>query len=485
MASISAKFKGFFAPMNMTEGNSLKQILRFSIPLLIGNFAQQMYSTVDAIVVGNYIGDNALGAVGLSFPIIMLIFALFIGISTGAGITVSHCFGANDRPQLNKAVGTIIVLAFWAGLFCTALGVFISRPLLRLLGTPPEMLDMAVMYQTIYFAGVISLIYFNILSGVLRGMGDSVSPLLYLFFASALNIVLDILFVTRLHMTTDGVALATVISQTLAALLAYRRLKRMGDVLDVNRKTIRMDRAIAGKIIRLGLPLGAMQAVFSVQMILVQALMNSMGPLVVTTFTAVMRVDGFIMMPNFTFAAAATTFTAQNYGAKKLSRIRRGQQDTLKIALTSSLFLMVCLLLFGRQLMSVFTDTEAVVALGARVLRILAVGYVAFAVLQTFVGVMNGMSQTTIPMILGVITALAVRLPLAYLLAFLTRSEVWPNGNPDALYFSQLIAWVFNTVLTVLIFRYGKWRARAESLITDTAPPDGDNRSGQVEGILE
>jgi putative MATE family efflux protein len=463
MTQISAKLKKFFAPMDMTEGNSLKQIIRFSIPLLIGNFAQQMYSTVDAIVVGNYIGDNALGAVGLSFPLIMLIFALFIGISTGAGITVSQYFGARDRLMLNKAVGTIIVLAFWAGLACTVLGVAVARPLLTLLNSPPEMLDMASMYLVIYFGGVISLVYFNILSGVLRGMGDSVSPLFYLLFASLLNVALDILFVTSFGMTTDGVALATVIAQTLAALLAYRKLRRMADVVDVNRSTVKLDKGISRKIIRLGLPLGAMQMVFSMQAVLVQALMNSMGSTVVTTLTAVMRVDGFIMMPNFTFAAAATTFTAQNFGAKKLARIRRGQRDTLVIALTSALILVTCILLFGRQLMNVFTSTEAVVSLGARFLRILAAGYVAFAVLQTFVGVMNGMSQTTIPMIMSIITTLGIRLPLAYLIAHLTRSAVWPNGNPDAIYFSLLAAWVFNMIATSLIYRFGKWRKRAES----------------------
>lgn len=449
--------------MDMTEGNSLKQILKFSIPLLIGNFAQQMYSTVDAIVVGNYIGDNALGAVGMSFPIIMLIFALFIGVATGAGITVSQFFGAKDRLMLNKAVGTILMLAFWAGLACTAVGVSITRPLLVLLDSPPEMLDMASMYLTIYFAGIMGFIYFNILCGVLRGMGDSVSPLLYLFIASGLNIVLDILFVTQFHMTTDGVALATIIAQGLTAILAYRKLTKMTEVLDVSRSTMKIDRGILKKIFKLGLPVGATQAIFSVQAILVQALMNSMGPVVVTTLTAVMRVDGFIMMPNFTFAAAATTFTAQNYGARRLDRIRKGHKDTLKIALTAALILVSCILLFGRQLMGIFTDTEAVLRLGARFLRILAAGYVAFAVLQTFAGVMQGMSQTTIPMIMSVITTLCVRLPLAYLIASLTRSELWPNGNPDAIYISLLCAWVFNMTLTMIIFRFGKWRRRAES----------------------
>jgi len=484
MASISAKLKGFFAPMNMTEGNSLKQIVRFSIPLLIGNFAQQMYSTVDAIVVGNYIGDSALGAVGLSFPIMMLIFALFIGLSTGAGITVSQYFGARDRAMLDKAVGSIVMLSLWASVACTVLGVVVSRPLLVLLGTPPEMLDMAAGYLTIYFAGIVSVIYFNILSGVLRGLGDSVSPLIYLFIASGLNIVLDILFVTRLHMTTDGVALATVISQTLTAVLAYRKLTHMKNVLTVNRAVLKLDRGVVRKIFKLGLPVGATQAIFSVQAILVQSLMNSMGPVVVTMYTAVMRVDGFIMMPNFTFGAAATTFTAQNYGAKRMDRIRQGQRDTLKAALACALLLMVCILLFGRQLMSVFTTTEAVVELGARMLRILAAGYVAFAVLQTFAGVMNGMSQTTIPMILSIVTTIGIRLPLAYLLAYLTRTPQWPNGNPDAIYFSLLSAWVFNMTMTILIFHFGKWRKRAEGYLDGTRPPDGKPKE-QVEGVLE
>ncbi len=463
MTQISGKLKRFFAPMDMTEGNSLKQIIRFSIPLLIGNFAQQMYSTVDAIVVGNYIGDSALGAVGLSFPLIMLIFGMFIGVSTGAGITVSQYFGAKNRLMLNKAVGTIIMLAFWAGTACTLLGTVIARPLLKLLNSPPEMMDMAVSYLTIYFGGVISLVYFNILSGVLRGMGDSVSPLIYLMVASLVNIALDILFVTQFGMTTDGVALATVIAQTLAAALAFRKLRRMKNVVDVDRSTVKMEKSIAGKIIKLGAPLGAMQMVFSMQAVLVQALMNSMGPMVITTLTAVMRVDGFIMMPNFTFAAASTTFTAQNFGAKKLDRIRQGQKATLKVALVSSLFLVTCILLFGRQLMTVFTSTEAVIALGARFLRILAAGYVAFAILQTLVGVMNGMSQTTIPMILSIISTMVVRLPLAYLIAHLTQSVTWPNGNPDAIYISLLISWVFNATAIAAIFRWGKWRKRAES----------------------
>jgi len=451
--------------MDMTEGNSLRQIVRFSIPLLIGNFAQQMYSTVDAIVVGNYIGDSALGAVGLSFSPIMLIFALFIGISTGAGITVSQYFGAKDRQMLGKAVGTVIVLAFVSGGICTLLGVSVARPLLVLLGSPPEMLDMAATYLTIYFGGVISLVYFNILSGVLRGMGDSISPLLYLLFASVLNIALDILFVTQFGMKTDGVALATVIAQTFAALLAFRKLRRMTEVVDVKRSDLKLNRGIAGKIIRLGLPLGAMQMVGSMQAVLIQALVNSMGSLVVTTITAVMRVDGFIMMTNFSFATAATTFTAQNFGAKKLARIRKGHRDMLKIALTSSLILVTGIVLFGRQLMELFTSTDAVAASGARFFRILAAGYVAFAVLQTFVGAMNGMSQTTIPMIMSIIATMGVRLPLAYLIAYLMRSAAWPNGNPDAIFISLLIAWVFNATVTGLIYHFGRWRKRVETRV--------------------
>ena len=469
MQRISKGFKRFFGPRDMTTGNPMTELILFSVPLLLGNFAQQLYSTVDAIVVGNYIGDNALGAVGLTFPVLNLMLALFMGVSTGAGIVVSQYFGAKDRALLSRGVGTILVVTLWAGVITTVIGMLISRPLLVLLGTPAEMIDMAAMYLEILFLGITGCAYYNIIGGILRGLGDSVSPLLYLLLATVLNIGLDILFVAVFKMTTDGVAWATIIAQSISAVFCYLKLTRMTDVLDVSRKTLKVDRAIALRTLKLGLPAGLTQAIFSLQAVVVQSLMNTLGPLVVTAGTAVMRVDGFAMMPNFTFGIAATTFSGQNLGAKQLDRVRRGARDALVLAVSCATVLTVCLLLFGRQLMGVFTDTYDVVNLGANMMSILAVGYVAFGVTQTLSGVMRGMNETVMPMWVSIIVTVGIRLPLAYLLAWLTRSPQWPNGDPACLYVSLLIAWLTGMVLTTMMYKHGKWRKRAEACFAPEA----------------
>jgi putative MATE family efflux protein len=463
MRTLTSGIKRFFAPRDMTAGKPMTELIMFSVPLLLGNFAQQLYNTVDAIIVGNYIGDDALGAVGLTAAIINLLLALFAGLATGAGIVVSQYFGAKDRATLSRSVGTIIVATFWAVAITTAVGVLAARPILILLGTPDEMLEMAYQYMVIFFAGIIGFAFFNMLSGILRGLGDSASPLVYLLFATVLNIFLDIAFVTRFGMSTDGVALATVISQTLSAMFCYHRLTRMTDVLDVNRHTIRMDKTIVMRAIKLGLPAGIAQAVVTLQAVIVQSLMNSLGAVVVTTYTAVMRVDGFAMMPNFTFGIAATTFTGQNLGAKRLDRVKQGTGDTLKLALICASTLVLCILIFGRQLVGVFTSTEEIVDLGAKMMRILAVGYIAFGLTQTLSGVMRGMNETVVPMWIGLIQTVIIRLPLAYLFAAVSKSAEWPNGDPSCLYWSLLISWLAGCLITVIVYKKGKWRRRAES----------------------
>ena len=213
-----------FAPRDLTQGSPMSGIALFSIPLLLGNLAQQLYNTVDAIVVGRYVGDAALGAVGLAGPVLNLMIVLFMGISTGATIVVSQYFGAKDREALSRAVGTTVMLTLWSGILMSVIGMLCARPLLLLLGTPEEMLDMASDYLFIIMLGITGMAFYAILSGVLRGLGDSVSPLIYLLIASLLNIVLDIAFITLLGMTTDGVAWATIIAQGVSAVLCFLRL---------------------------------------------------------------------------------------------------------------------------------------------------------------------------------------------------------------------------------------------------------------------
>lgn len=454
------KLQALFAPRDLTVGNTMSGIIMFSIPLLIGNIAQQLYNTVDAIVVGQYVGDAALGAVGLSMPVINLLLVLFMGISSGATIVVSQYFGAKDRKELSKAVGTTIMLTVISGLVMSIVGALLARPLLILLDTPEAMLDMASDYLIIVMIGMVSSGLYNILSGVMRGMGDSVSPLIFLLVACGLNIVLDILFVAGFGMTTDGVALATILAQAVSAFLCLRRLWRMKEHLDLDRSTLRVSRHIMKRVIRLGIPSGLTQMIFSLSSILIQSLTNSLGGSIVTANTMVMRVDGFAMMPNFTFGIAATTFAGQNIGARKLDRMFKGAKETLMIAVGTAIVMVAGILLLGKNLLYIFTQTPEVIALGEMMLRTLALGYIAFAASQVLQGIMRGAGETVIPMWISIIVTVVIRMPIAYIWAFLSRSPEFPNGAPMCLYGSLLIAWLCGCAISVFFYFRGKWRKR-------------------------
>ena len=453
-------FKTLFAPRDMTQGSPMKSILLFSIPLLIGNLVQQLYSTVDAIVVGHYVGDHALGAVGLSFPILNLMLVLFIGISSGAGIIVSQYFGAKDHAALSRSVGTLLVLTFWSSLFIMVISLLGVRPLLVLLKTPPEMITFAADYLIIVAAGFIGTAYYNILSGILRGLGDSATPLLSLVLAASLNVVLDIVFVAYFHMGTAGAALATIISQVISSVICFSKLRNMQDILIINKKTLKMDKPITRRIVQLGVPSGVAQMIFSFSSVLVQSLTNTLGPLVITAATAVMRVDGFAIMPSFTFSIAATTFTGQNVGARKMERVRQGALATLKLATAVSVFITIGILCFGTSLMAVFTQTPALVDMGVVMFRVLAFGYIVFGVTQTLMGVMRGAGDTVIPMWISILTTVVIRLPIAYIWAWMTKSPEFPNGHWMCLYGSLLLAWVLGCAITIFFYRKGTWKRR-------------------------
>ena len=456
----SSRVKDFFGVQDMTTGRPMSKLIRFSLPLLVGNLAQQLYNTVDSIVVGKYVGDTALAAVGTAGPILNLLLVLLIGVATGASILASQYFGAKDREGLSRVVGSTIVLTVLSGLIMMVLGYFTSSFLIGLIAPPPDVAEGAVTYLKIIFLGMLGASAYNILSGVLRGMGDSFYPLVYLVLACLLNIVLDILFVARFHMGVAGVAWATIIAQAISGVLCLIRLVGMKNLIDINARTLTPDGPITRRLCQLGLPAGITQGLFSMSAIVVQGLTNSMGTAVIAANVAIMRVDGFAMMPNFTFGTTSTTYVGQNIGAGHIDRVRQGIRDMLKLALATSGVLVACILLFGRQLIQLFTDTEDVITIGVYGLRWLSLGYIAFAVSQVLQGAMRGAGETMIPMWISIIATILIRLPLAWLLAFLTRSQAWPHGNPQALFASLLISWVLAMVITVIAHRKGAWRRR-------------------------
>ena len=450
--------KQLFSARDMTLGSPVKRIMEFSIPMLIGNIAQQLYNTADSVIVGHYVGDNALAAVGSASPILNLLLALFVGISTGAGIIVSQSFGAKDRDRLSKGIGNCIALTFIATIVIMVIGPIITMPMLRLLDTPDSIIDWCASYLNIYFLGIIGFFFYNMLSGILRGLGDSLSALGFLLLAASLNVVLDIWFVGGFNMGVAGVSLATVISQAISAVFCFLKLMKMGEHFDLNRSTVKLDKVVAKQIITIGVPSGITQAIMSMSMMVVQSLTNSMGEMVIAANVIIMRVDGFAMMPNFTFGQAMSVYTGQNVGAGKWDRVQKGVRQGSLLAQTVAIVLVGAILIFGRFLFGIFTTTTALIDLAQRMMQVMAVGYVAVSITQVLGGVMRGCGDTVTPMWISIFNTIVLRIPVAYILAYYTTSAEWPNGHPFALSISLLVSWVVGMIISVIAFRYGKTR---------------------------
>lgn len=455
------KIKKLFEPTDMTVGTPWKRIALFAFPLLIGNIAQQLYSTVDSIVVGKYVGDNALAAVGSSAPILNILLVLFVGISSGTTVMVSQYFGAKNKEELSATIGTSITLAAISSLVLMLVGPPFIRSILIALNTPESILDWCTSYLTISLYGIAGMAYYNILSGILRGMGDSFSTLVYLLIATVINIVLDVVFVAEFNMGVGGVALATVIAQGISAALCLLKLIRMKDTFDMNLRRLIPTKKHASTLIKLGIPSGLTQAIMSSAMIIVQSLTNSFGEAFIAANVIIMRVDGFAMLPNFSFGLAMTTYAGQNVGAGKYDRVTQGAKQGAIMAVLCSATITGIILIFGKGLMGIFTNTTSLVEMSRRLMGILAPGYIAMAVTQSLSGVMRGAGDTMTPMWISLMTTVGARVPLAYLISYLTRTEALPYGRCECIQISLLSSWLLGALLTFIFYRVGKWKKKA------------------------
>ena len=454
------KFKKLFQATDMTTGSPWKRIVIFTLPMLLGNIAQQLYSTVDSIVVGKYVGDNALAAVGSAAPILNLLLVLFVGISMGASIMVAQYFGAKQREELSQTIGNCITLTAIASLIIMVLSLVITRPLLELLDTPVAIVDWCEDYLLILFLGCAGSAFYNILCGILRGLGDAFSALVYLLVATIINIVLDILFVAYFDMGVAGVAWATIIAQAVSSVMCFFKLAKLADVFDLKPSYLKLNKIYANKVISLGLPSGLTQAIMSMAMIIVQALTNSFGEAFIAANVIVMRVDGFAMLPNMSFGTAMTTYTGQNVGAKKMDRVTQGAKEGTILAVATSTVLTMLILTFGKQLMGIFTETTSLVELSRTIMGIIAPGYIAVAVTMSVSGVMRGAGDTMTPMWISLFTTVAVRVPVAYILAYLTRSAEMPNGNQFCIQVSLVSSWLLGALITTIFYLRGKWKKK-------------------------
>lgn len=453
--------KRLFAPTDMTVGSPWKSIAIFTLPMLVGNIAQQLYSTVDSIVVGQEIGDNALAAVGSAAPVLNMLLALFIGISAGTNIMVSQYFGAKNREGLSYSIGNSITVTAAACLLLIAVASPLIRPALVLLKTPPSIIDWCAEYLMVCLVGMAGMAYYNILSGVLRGLGDSISALIYLLVATVLNIGLDIFFVKVVGMGVGGVAVATVISQFVSSALCLIKLSRMRDCFDFGLRFLKPKKQYVKTIIRLGIPSGLTQAIFSSAMIIVQSLTNCFGEQFIAANVVTMRVDGFAMMPNFSFGTALTTYAGQNVGAGLYDRVTKGAKQGTLMAVGCSATITGVILIFGKNLMRVFSETDELVEMSYYLMTILAVGYIAVAVTQSLSGIMRGAGDTMTPMWISLITTVAIRVPIAYGISYLTRTAELPYGRSECIQISLLSSWVIGAILTAIFYAAGRWKKKA------------------------
>lgn len=378
----------------MTEGSIWKKILFFSIPLILGNLFQQLYNTVDSIIVGNYIGSEALAAVGSSGSLINLLIGFCIGASAGAGVVIAQFYGAQDGEGVRKAVHTTIAIAIAAGAVLTVVGIVATPILLKAMGTPQEVFDQASIYLKVYFGGILFSVVYNMSAGILNAVGNSKRSLVYLMIAATSNIFLDLLFVVVLKMGIVGAAIATDISQLLSCIFIILFLVRSEDVYRVKLKDIRCYDNLLGKILKIGLPTGVQNIVISLSNVIVQSSVNSFGAVAMAGFAAYIKVDGFNILPVLSFSMAATTFVGQNVGAGRLDRVKKGMYVSVAMGIIYTVCTGILLLAFAPQVIGVFTQNGKVVEYGVYIMKFFCPFYWMLGILHILAGTIRGTGKT-------------------------------------------------------------------------------------------
>ena len=378
----------------MTEGSIWKKILFFSIPLILGNLFQQLYNTVDSIIVGNYIGSEALAAVGSSGSLINLLIGFCIGASAGAGVVIAQFYGAQDREGVRKAVHTTIAIAIAAGAVLTVVGIVATPILLKAMGTPQEVFDQASIYLKVYFGGILFSVVYNMSAGILNAVGNSKRSLVYLMIAATSNIFFDLLFVVVLKMGIVGAAIATDISQLLSCIFIILFLVRSEDVYRVKLKDIRCYDNLLGKILKIGLPTGVQNIVISLSNVIVQSSVNSFGAVAMAGFAAYIKVDGFNILPVLSFSMAATTFVGQNVGAGRLDRVKKGMYVSVAMGIIYTVCTGILLLTFAPQVIGVFTQNGKVVEYGVYIMKFFCPFYWMLGILHILAGTIRGTGKT-------------------------------------------------------------------------------------------
>ena len=437
----------------ITEGVIWKQLLLFFFPILIGSFFQQLYNTVDTIIVGQYVGKEALAGVGSTGTVINLWVGFFIGLAGGASVIISQYFGARDREDLSKAIHTAVALSLAGGAVLTVVCLVSARWSLELLDVPADVMDEALTYINIFYLGMIPCLVYNVGTGILRAIGDSKMPLYVLIVCCVVNIVLDLLFVVRFHWNVFGVALATVLAQTVSAALIMLRLCRTKDVYQVRLRSIRFHRSMLQRIVQLGLPTGLQSVLYSVSNLVIQAAVNSFGTDAVASWSAVSRIDGFVWMVMGAFGISVTTFVGQNFGAGKYDRVLRGTRVCLAMTIGTIFTLSVLEIVFAGPILHIFTGDAAVVELGAAFVRVWAPAYTAYVFIEILSGAVRGVGEALPPMIITVFGVCVLRLAWIWGVLPLHRT-------PEMVAASYPVTWGITAVVFIIYYLRKNWLKR-------------------------
>ena len=393
----------------MTSGNIYKKIALFAIPLLLGNFFQLMYNTIDSIVVGNYVGKEALAAVGASTPIINLLIAFFQGLATGAGVVVSRYYGARKQEEESKAIHSFLLFSILFGIALSIVGYFVSPVILRMMNTPSDYYNDADGYLAIYFLGATFLIVYNAGTGILQAVGDSKNPLYFLIATSILNIFLDLLFVKGFGMGVDGAAWATIISECISMLLVINLLMRTKNEYKVTLKNLKIDFSILKQIVEIGIPAGLQGMIVSVSNVIVMAYINQFGSSGVAGFSCSNKIDNFMGLPVNSLMLAITTFVGQNLGARQYERVKQGVRAALVMSISIVVTLGVFVFLFSDSLMRIFTSDMDVIEDGTIILRIMCPCYIFLCFHQVYSGALRASGRSSVPMITSIIAFVVMR----------------------------------------------------------------------------
>ncbi len=443
---------------NMTEGKEWKCILMFSIPLLLGNIFQQLYSAVDGIVVGRVIGEDALAGVGASFPIIFLLVALMMGLGMGSTVLISQFYGANDYENVIRVVDTTYIVNFTAGIVLSILGVLITDPLLLLMKTPAEAFPYASVFLKITFAGLIGMVGYNLTSALLRGLGDSKTPLYFLMISTVINLILLLLFVIPMQMGVAGAALATALAQLCSFLFAVIYLGKTHPLLKMNFKRMRFDKSIFKESIRIGIPSGIQQTLVAVSLIIIQAIINPYGAVTVAAVTAAMRIQQFAVMPIMNINMAMSAFAGQNIGANKLERVSHGFVAALKLSVSIAVILTAICYFFSNQLIGLFNDNTNVIEIGREFLFIVMPFSIPACLMFMCMGVIRGAGDSMATMFISMIALWVVRVPLAFLLPGIMIDFGFPGYQ--GVFLANGIDWVAGAILAFAYYKSGRWKKK-------------------------